>query len=119
FGLYLCIPKRGTIRKFKGILAQLVQSTCLTSRGSLVRIQQVPLPKKPGKYISGFFYWVGIYRFFRYKRGLLAVCLGYDEFFGRLFMLFASTPRPLVPRRLWGIRFHHGRCCECQTCFYD
>ena len=29
-------------RKIKGSLAQLVQSTCLTSRGSLVRIQQFP-----------------------------------------------------------------------------
>ena len=30
------------VLKIVGLLAQLVQSTCLTSRGSLVRIQQCP-----------------------------------------------------------------------------
>jgi hypothetical protein len=42
---YICNPK--------GRLAQLVQSTCLTSRGSLVRTQYLPpIPEE----IPGFFY---------------------------------------------------------------
>jgi hypothetical protein len=35
---YICNP----LQKVKGSLAQLVQSICLTSRGSLVRAQQFP-----------------------------------------------------------------------------
>ena len=36
--IYICSP----LNKIKGSLAQLVQSICLTSRGSLVRTQQFP-----------------------------------------------------------------------------
>ncbi len=41
---HICIIKRGqqVLRDTNGVLAQLVQSTCLTSRGSLVRIQYAP-----------------------------------------------------------------------------
>jgi len=42
---YICNPK--------GRLAQLVQSTCLTSRGSLVRTQYLP-PKSPSEKFEGF-----------------------------------------------------------------
>ena len=60
--VYICIPKRRKISaadglKFeKGRLAQLVQSICLTSRGSLVRTQY--LPPKPTK--VGFFCTRGV-----------------------------------------------------------
>ena len=47
------VPNRKVVYLRKGSLAQLVQSTCLTSRGSLVRTQY--LPRIP-KVISGFFY---------------------------------------------------------------
>ena len=39
---YICIAFLKRSSQNKGSLAQLVQSTCLTSRGSLVRIQQFP-----------------------------------------------------------------------------
>ena len=35
--------------------------------------------------------------------------------FGRHFLLSAATPRLLVPRGLWGIRFHQGRGCVIHT----
>ena len=45
----------------KGRLAQLVQSICLTSRGSAVRIRQRP-PKEALHNLQGFFVF-GKYRF--------------------------------------------------------
>ena len=43
---YLCNPKRHKPHGTPGSIAQLVQSTCLTSRGSLVRIQLFPRKQK-------------------------------------------------------------------------
>ena len=45
---YLCNPKqqKGTVLKEFGSIAQLVQSVCLTSRGSGVRLPLLPLQKK-------------------------------------------------------------------------
>ena len=40
----------------KGSLAQLVQSICLTSRGSAVRIRQLPLSNKSHSVLSGFLF---------------------------------------------------------------
>ena len=55
---YICpaSQKRGIL---KGRLAQLVQSTCLTSRGSLVRIQYRPQLKSTSIHGSGFIIIIG------------------------------------------------------------
>ena len=47
---YLCTPQK------QGSLAQLVQSICLTSRGSGVRTPQLPLTNKPLRLISKWFF---------------------------------------------------------------
>jgi hypothetical protein len=46
----------------KGRLAQLVQSTCLTSRGSLVRTQYLPPKKKPFRDSERLFCYYGQFK---------------------------------------------------------
>jgi putative endonuclease len=58
---YICSPKS----KEKGSLAQLVQSICLTSRGSGVRIPQLPLNKAtPNEWLFRFMPFVYCYIIF-------------------------------------------------------
>src|SRR5215218_156504 len=51
---YLCHPKNGS-------LAQLVQSICLTSRGSAVRPRQLPLKRKPNTDKGFRFFYVYVF----------------------------------------------------------
>ncbi len=62
---YLCIA----ILKGIGRLAQLVQSVCLTSRGSAVRIRQRPQSKKRDLFKVSFFVISGVYERLRCARG--------------------------------------------------
>ena len=54
----------------KGRLAQLVQSICLTSRGSAVRIRQRPLNKKSvSRKINGLFFYITFIHHLLFDRG--------------------------------------------------
>ena len=54
----------------KGRLAQLVQSICLTSRGSAVRIRQRPLNKKSvSRKINGLFFYIIFIHHLLFDRG--------------------------------------------------
>jgi hypothetical protein len=59
-------PKRSKENQ-KGRLAQLVQSTCLTSRGSLVRTQYLPPKKSLSMQIERLFCVVASPKFFKCK----------------------------------------------------
>ena len=87
-----------------GSLAQLVQSTCLTSRGSLVRIQQFPQNMEDNPLIfSGFFFFLFLdlpLRLFFRKNTIfadqisrLAINKGWDEEIERADAIKTLTPK--------------------------